>query len=233
MTRPYPLWRGWLSHFRDQTLELCEGEHGDELAVVLRKGKLMLQSNGAVYSWEDNYYNFREAFHRLDWNALPGKRTLILGLGLGSIPQMLEENFGIDLEYTAVEYDEAIVELAEHYLLGRLHSPIETIVADAEAYVMQTSDRFDLILVDIFVDDKVPENFESAAFLKALRRLLHPKGLIVSNRLTYRPGDKAGTESYFVEIWRKQLPKAAYLDVRSNWMLFSDKKFLLEVAPEA
>ena len=225
MTRPYPRWRSWLSYLRDQTLEVTEGEFGDELAVVLRKGKLMLQSNGAVYSWEDNYYNFREAFERLDWERLTGDRVLVLGLGLGSIPQMLEETFGRRFHYTAVEYDEGVVELAEHYLLYRLSSPIETIVADAEAYVAQTDEQFDLILVDIFVDDRVPEEFESSEFLLDLVDLLAPGGCIISNRLTYRPKDREETSSYYKDVWQKQFPNSAYLDIRSNWMLVSDEGF--------
>ena len=230
MRRPYPRWRHYLSYVRDQRLEVTTGDYDDELAVVLRKGKLLLESNGAVYSWESNYYNFREAFAKLRWGAVPGDRVLVLGLGLGSIPQMLEEDFGRRLRYTAVEYDEAIVCLAEEYLLYRLASPIETIVADAGAYVAQARQRFDLILVDLFLDDRVPSEFETRDFLRGLRRLLAPGGCIVSNRLTYRPDDLAQTAAYYEDVWLSAFPAAVYLDIGSNWMLFSDRRFVSEEA---
>lgn len=224
---PYPRWRKWLSYLMDQTLEFGEGDHGDELAVLLRKGKLLLQSNGAIYSWEDNYYNFRRAFERLDWEALPGDRVLLLGLGLGSVPQMTEELFGKRLDYTAVEYDEAVVALAEDYLLYRLHSNITTVIADAAVYVAQTRERFDLVLVDIFVDDKIPEVFNTAGFAERLKTLLVPGGCVISNRLTFRAADKSIAEVYYRDVWKTVFENAAMLDVSSNWMLFSDERFLL------
>ncbi len=225
---PYPRWRRWLSYWSDQVLEVGEGDHGDELAVILRKGKLLLQSNGAIYSWEDNYYNFRTAFERLDWDALPGDKVLLLGLGLGSVPQITEELFGRRLVYTAVEYDEAVAGLAEDYLLYRLGSSITTVVADANAYVAQCRERFDLILVDVFVDDQIPEAFNTVRFAVRLKKLLRPGGCVISNRLTYRPPDRAAAERYYRDVWLRVFPKAALLDVKSNWMLYSEGRFLVE-----
>ena len=223
---PYPRWRSWLSYLADHTLERGEGEHGDELAVLLRKGKVLLQSNGAIYSWEDNYYNFRTAFERTEWRRLPGTRCLLLGLGLGSVPQIIEERFGIGLEYVAVEYDAAVAQLAEDYLLYRLRSPITTIVADAEAFVAQCDERFDLVLVDIFVDDEVPRQFDSVAFAKTLAELTVPGGLVISNRLKHRDHDRTATAAYYRDVWRAVFPQGGYLDVESNWMLFSDGQYL-------
>ena len=224
--RPYSRWRAALSYLTDQTLQLGEGEHGDELAVVLRKGKVLLQSNGAIYSWEDNYYNFRACFEALDWSRLPGDRCLLLGLGLGSVPQMVEELFGETLVYTAIEYDAAVAQLAEEYLLYRLRSPVTTIVADAEAFVAQCQERFDLVLVDIFVDDEIPAAFSSAAFAKTLAELTVPGGLVISNRLTHRDHDRADTAAYYRAVWREVFPEGDYLDVGSNWMLVSDAAYL-------
>lgn len=230
---PYPSWRKWLSYVHDQTLVRGEGDYGDELAVVLRKGKLLLQSNGAVYSWEDNYYNFRTLFERFDWDALQGDRVLLLGLGLGSVPQMTEELFGLELSYVAVEYDEAVAALAEEYLLYRLRSPITVIVADAEAFVAQADERFDLVLVDLFVDDTIPGQFVEKGFAERLAELLRPGGCIVSNRLTYRPQDEALSREYYRQVWSPLFPGAAKLDVGSNWMLLSDGSYLLGHVPEA
>lgn len=225
--RPYSRWRNFLSYFADQTLEACEGDHTDYLAVVLRKGKLLLQANGAVYSWEDHYYNFRQAFEKLDWAKLPGKETLLLGLGLGSIPQLTEELFDQVLHYTAVEYDEVVAELAEHYLLYRLKSPVETVIADAEAFVAQDYRKYDLILIDLFVDDEVPEQFNNPEFLRKLNLMLTPGGCLITNRLTFTDKDRNQTAAYWRTVFLEVFPEADFLDVKSNWMMFSDKAYLL------
>ena len=219
---PYPRWKSWLSHISDQYLDHIEGEYGDELSVLLRKGKLILQANGAIYSWEDNYYNFREACSLLRWDQLPGKDCLLLGLGLGSVPQIIEEQLGQELNYTAIEYDSAVVELAEDYLLYRLRSPITVIIADAEAFVELDEESYDLILVDLFIDDQVPEAVSVPGFAEALARRLNPGGVIISNRLAYRPADREEALKYYRDVWRQVFPKGGYLDVQSNLMLFSD-----------
>ncbi len=217
-----------MSFIKDQTLEATEGEHADYLAVILRQGKLLLQANSAIYSWEDNYYNFRTAFEQLDWDKLNGEETLLLGLGLGSVPQMIEELFGYRLQYTAVEYDAVIAELAEEYLLHRLRSPIETIVADAEAFVAQDSRTYDFILVDLFVDDEVPAQFDSLAFLEALEDRMDGGSCLITNRLAYNLHDREASEVYFEEVFKKVFPNAGLIDVQSNLMLFSDKRFIVQ-----
>ena len=217
-----------MSFIKDQTLEATEGEHAEYLAVILRQGKLLLQANSAIYSWEDNYYNFRTAFEQLDWDKLNGDETLLLGLGLGSVPQMIEELFGYRLQYTAVEYDAVIAELAEEYLLHRLRSPIETIVADAEAFVAQDSRTYDFILVDLFVDDEVPAQFDSLAFLEGLHNRMDEGSCLITNRLAYTTKDRYESELYFEEVFKKIFPNAGLIDVQSNLMLFSDKRFIVQ-----
>lgn len=217
-----------MSFIKDQTLEATEGEHAEYLAVILRQGKLLLQANSAIYSWEDNYYNFRTAFDRLDWEKLNGDETLLLGLGLGSVPQMIEELFGYRLNYTALEYDAVIAELAEEYLLHRLRSPIETIVADAEVFVAQDSRTYDFILVDLFVDDEVPKQFDSVEFLEALHDRMDGGSCLITNRLSYTTSDRASSEIYYEEVFKKVFPEAGFIDVESNLMLFSDKRFIQE-----
>lgn len=230
-TRPYPRWRHYLSYLRDQVLEAGPSERTEHVSVVLRDGKLMLHANDAVYSWEDKYYNFREAFSHLAWDELPGDEALLLGLGLGSVPQMIEERFGRSLRLTAVEYDDTIVALAEAYLLFRLRMPIETVVADAEAYVAQCGRTFDLLMVDLFHDDQVPAQFSTGEFLDGCKRLLRPGGCLISNRLALREGDRSAATKYFEEVFLPVFPEGNYLDVGSNWMLFSDERYLLDPEP--
>lgn len=225
---PYPAWRRWASYVTDQTLARGPGDHTDCLEVILRRGKVLLQAEGAVYSWEDNYYNFREAFAYLDWDALAGRKVLLLGLGLGSAIQIAEEHFGQVLDATALEYDAVVADLAQRYLLGRLRSRVRVVVEDAERFVarLPPASKYDLVLVDIFVDDRVPERFETEGFLRALRDVLAHDGCLISNRLSYRATDEEATRRYFEEVFARVFPGAEVLDVRSNWMLFSDVRCL-------
>jgi hypothetical protein len=122
-----PTWKKWLSHLTPLTIEEAGSIQNPELSVMLDRGRLQLLSGDAIYSWDDLYHNFTKAFEVLQ----PEKRTiedvLLLGLGLGSVPYILEKKHQTKYHYTAIEWDETVSELAERYTLSRLESPATVI----------------------------------------------------------------------------------------------------------
>jgi SAM-dependent methyltransferase len=163
------VWKKWLSYIAEIHIESASSEYNPHLYVSLRKGRYQLSTKGAVYSFADLYDNFLKAFQRIDLDRLPGNEVLVLGLGLGSIPYILEKTFQRKYYYTAVEIDETVADLANRYTLSNLKSSVEVIVADAYAYILQTGVQYDLICMDVFIDATVPSPFEEREFLQALQ----------------------------------------------------------------
>ena len=175
----------------------------------------------AIYSYDDLYDNFTKAFRKLNLEERNIQNVLLLGLGLGSIPYMLESVFDRDYHYTAVEIDEAIIDLAHRYTLQYLESGIDIISTDAQVYVAQTTQTFDLICMDIFQDDVVPEDFEQLTFLENVKSCLAPNGWLLYNRLSLTREDEEKTRAFFEGPFRSVFPQATYLDVQSNWILLN------------
>lgn len=221
-----PRWKQWLSYFVEQHVESTSSGHNPHLYVSLSNGRYQLCTANAIYSYEDRYDNYRKAFTRINLDLLPGKEVLLLGLGLGSIPIMLEKIFDRELYYTAVEIDEAVIELATKYALPDLVSPVEIICADALVYVDQRPNTFDLICMDVFLDDIVPESFERETFLSHLKAMLNPKGLLLFNRLAATAKDKKESRQFFEDSFLKIFPEGAYLDVGGNYILFNHGEWL-------
>ncbi len=221
-----PRWKKWLSHLFEFHLESAPSEHNPHLYVSLNRGRFQLCTANAVYSYGDLYDNFSTAFQHLDLSKLPGSRVLLLGLGLGSIPYMLEKNFGKKFRYTAVEIDESVVYLAHKYVTSELKSPIQVICADAFAYVQQCREQFDLIAMDIFLDDLVPEAFEQPEFLEQLKTLIAPDGLLMYNRLAYSDQDLECAKAFYEQTFRPAFPSGTFLEVKGNWMLLSKKGYV-------
>jgi SAM-dependent methyltransferase len=218
-TMRIPYWKKWLSHLTAITVEEAASEQNPELAVVLDRGRLQLLSGDAIYSWDDLYKNFDLAFDTLDIQNLPVNDVLILGLGLGSVPFLLEKKYGRMYHYTAVEWDETVAELAEKYTFSRLKSPISVIIADAEIFVQVCEDQYDLLIADIFEDDLTPPQFESALFLQSCHKLLRPGGLFLFNRLYGDHKDKVATERFFERTFLAEFPEAWRIDTKGNWIL--------------
>jgi SAM-dependent methyltransferase len=220
-----PAWRRCLSYLLELHVESASSEYNPHLYVSLRRGRYQLSTANAVYSFGDLYSNFSRTFARWNWEQYPIDDVLLLGLGLGSIPVILEETHQQECHYTAVEIDEAVVDLAYRYVLSKLNSSVEMIVADAAIAVQQFPDEsYDLICVDVFADDYVPEVFEQPEFLEYAKVLLRPRGVLLFNRLAANSKDWGDSQTFYDEVFRAIFPQAHCLDVGGNFILVSDKR---------
>lgn len=221
-----PKWKKALSYLKEVVIEQSTSIYNEELTVSLVKGEYQLTTKEAIYSYGLRYDNYFTAFKSLDLDRL-GSDVLLLGLGLGSIPYMLENSFHKDFDYTAVEIDDEVIYLASKYVLNSLQSQIYTVQADAINFIAQSEVRYDLVAMDIFVSDHIPEVFETIEFLEQLRETLADDGLLLFNRLYYYEKDKKETERYFQEVFMTVFPTGDKIDINGNWILVSDKSFLL------
>jgi len=132
-----------------------------------------------------------------------------------------------------------IVEMGKKYLnLNRYEIEIE--IEDAYSYVNQKSkikykkyrskiknlkteekERYDLILVDLYVGRNYPEKFESEVFLKLVLELLSPSGVTVFNRLYF--GDKRPQAVKFGNRLEKVFSKVDWVYPEANLMFICSR----------
>ncbi|MEM6772160.1 MAG: fused MFS/spermidine synthase [Bacteroidota bacterium] len=223
-----PRHRRWLSYLTEQVLETASSEHNKYLHVSLVHGRLQLVAEDAIYSFGDYYLNFRRVFERFDFEQLPLRaNVLVLGLGLGSIPEILERYIGVEYNFVAVEIDPVIIELASDYSLPALKSTIEVHEADAFAFLQLDTRKYDLICVDVFQDATIPAHLNGPDFLELLQSSLQPKGAIVYNRLADTMAHKAEAKNYFNEEFLRAFPDGKLVDTGGNYMLINDARFIL------
>lgn len=222
------MWVKTASYFADIQIEKVESAYSGTLEVICRKGRYALCTNNAVYSYDDLYVNFNDSFERLDLEAYSIKKILVLGLGLGSIPWLLEKKFHKIYNYTFVEIDQKIVNLAEHYTLSELSSSYEVICQDALEYTKNSKQTFDMVIVDVFIDNIVPSAFESLGFVQQLKSLLNPNGLVLYNRLADTPELLERTSQFYEQTFKQVFPKAVAMELGTNKMLVNDYRPIQE-----
>ncbi len=214
-----PFWKKFLSYFGHVRIEQVESKYSGLLEVTYSQGRYALRTQNAIYSFEDLYRNFRESFYQIPLDALPINKVLVLGLGLGSVPLMLEKLFQKNYHYTCVEIDEQVIALAQKYGIASLRSPIEILCADAYQYVAQSKNRFDLIIVDLFIDSTVPSAFNQRLFSENLKNLLTDSGLLLFNRMASNPKEEKETEEFHLKVFSKVFPNASQITVGGNKIL--------------
>lgn len=111
------------------------------------------------------------------------RSVLIIGLGGGTLPRALQEiipNARIDV----VEIDPAVVTVARRYFdLGR-SAKLNVIEADGRVHVkraLRGDQRYDLIMLDAFDHEYIPEHLLTQEFLKEVKSLLAPGGVLAAN----------------------------------------------------
>lgn len=219
--------RYWLSFLWEQSLEVTSSDYNAYLEVCVVHGRLQLVAEEAIYSFGDYYLNFRKTFEVFDFDRLPARASvLVLGLGLGSIPELIEKHIGLDYAYVAVEIDPAIIELASKYSLPELGSSIEVVQADALAFLQMDERRFDLICVDVFQDATVPAHLDGEDFVTLCHESLLPGGALLYNRLADTLPHRNSARAYYGKVFAPAFPAPTLYDTGGNYLLVNDAAFI-------
>lgn len=111
------------------------------------------------------------------------KTVLALGMGAGSIVETIREHFHSQAFIELVEIDAQIIAIAKDEFEIEKFDNISIVHNDAYEYVQQTNKKFDLIIVDVFVVDTIPEKFTTKAFIDAICSMVNPAGYIIYNTM--------------------------------------------------
>jgi spermidine synthase len=110
-------------------------------------------------------------------------RVLVIGLGGGSIPVALAELYP-DAHIDVVEIDEAVVRVAKQFFNFSETERLQVAVADARVFIKRAvlrKNHYDLIILDAFTGDYIPEHLMTREFLQETRDLLTDDGVLVAN----------------------------------------------------
>lgn len=111
------------------------------------------------------------------------RSVLIIGLGGGTIPRALQELVP-EARIDVVEIDPAVVNVARRYFDLGESSKLNVIEADGRVHVkraLRGQQRYDLIMLDAFDHEYIPEHLLTQEFLTEVKSLLAPGGVLAAN----------------------------------------------------
>ena len=208
----------YISFFYDFPVEKIPSKHSGKLEIAYYKGEYRLNTERVIYSHGKQYEPFSVSFEKLKIENRKINSVLILGLGLGSVPVLLNER-GLNCKAVCVELDKGVIALCEKYLDKSIFKNLDIICADAEAYVENCKEQFDLIISDIFIDNQIPRKFQTENYLDQLDKLLAKNGMLMVNRLMTTDALKKESRNYFEKIFSKKFTEGFSVPSKSNLVL--------------
>jgi spermidine synthase len=164
-------------------VEQCTGTVSPHLEVNLVNGKYMLDTSKVNYSYGALHKIFDKTFNDFNLKAREVKNVLILGFGAGSVASLLTDTYSIGCKITGIEKDQVVIHLARKYFNIKRFKNLDLICNDAYDYVQTHNKKFDVIVVDIYIDDEIPKCFHEKRFIKQLDRLLQYNGVLFFNKV--------------------------------------------------
>ncbi|MBK6963463.1 MAG: methyltransferase domain-containing protein [Bacteroidales bacterium] len=204
MTRVKETFRYLNSFATEQLIGSYISKVGPDIEVSLINGRYQINAGSVNYSYGPLHDAFRRYFN-LDPPVLaPSEPILILGFGGGSVATILRTERGLTNPITGVELDEMMIRAGvEHFGIDKL-TDLKLINADANEFILHCHNKFKLIVVDIYLDDVVPVEFQRKQFLEEARRCLMPDGKLVFNKLVSGPeghSELRSIEGLFAELF--------------------------------
>jgi len=114
------------------------------------------------------------------------RRILIVGLGGGAMPMFLRKvvpRAHIDV----VDIDPDVVTVAKRYFGFKEDAHLRAHVGDGRRFIEAERPAYDLIFLDAYGPDSIPEHLATAEFLAAVRAKLSPRGAVVGNVWAFPP----------------------------------------------
>jgi spermidine synthase len=111
------------------------------------------------------------------------KRILIIGEGGGTIPTAIQTMFP-NTQIDLVELDKAVDGVARNYFNFKPGPNTRVFIEDGRVYVKRVAARkpnYDMVLLDAFDADYIPEHMLTKEFLEEVRADMAPRGVIVAN----------------------------------------------------
>ena len=170
----------FLSYLVPIRIKNYQSVHSGNLQINLIDGVRTLDTTNSNYSFGSLQRILFQGLKKIHFND-EFNSILILGLGGGSVIQTIREKFNSQAKIDVVEIDMEIINIARsEFNIGRFQN-VKVINDDAFNYVTKCDLSYDLIVVDLFIGNRIPEVFFTKPFLRSINYILNKNGKLIYN----------------------------------------------------
>ncbi len=170
------------SYFLPLRLKNYPSELNGNLEINLVNGKKVLDTRSSNYSFGSLQRILERGLKAIHFDQRY-KNILVLGMGAGSIVESIRIRFGSDALITLVDIDPVMARIAGEEFGIQEHERVQVHIKDAGTFVENSRELYDLIIVDLFIIDTIPEKFTKKPFIDLVSTRLSDEGSIIYNTI--------------------------------------------------
>ncbi|MFM9987109.1 spermidine synthase [Flavobacterium sp.] len=154
------------------------------LEITWNNGQLVLDSKNTNFSYGNLQKVLRFSLKKIGLSKISNFKTiLVLGVAGGSVIKTLVDEFEYKGKITGVEIDAETINLANKYFgLDKIDN-LQIIITDAEKFVKEINETYDLIIIDIFEDNIMPNFLFENTFISNILKILNTNGFVIFNTI--------------------------------------------------
>lgn len=191
------MFRKLLSYIFPINLHKTDSEFNKSIEVTLYNGEFVLDSENVNYSYGSLQKVLRFGLKQIGFESIREMQNiLILGVAGGSVIKTLVDEIGYNGKIKGVEIDTNIIEIANKYFELDKIPNLQITITDAEQFVKTETEKYDLIIIDIFQDREMPDFLFQKTFSDDLILLLKQNGAVLFNTMKTSPEDIERNNNY-------------------------------------
>jgi len=173
-----------LSYFYPIKIHSQKSALSQSIEITWANGDLVMDSLNTNYSYGSLQRILKLGLKNIGFAKIKKMESvLILGVAGGSVIKTLVDDIHFTGKITGVEIDSEIIKIANQYFKLDKIPQLNIIIDDAFEFVLKTKENYDLIIVDIFQDTKMPNFLFESFFIDRICFLLKSKGFILFNTM--------------------------------------------------
>lgn len=161
------------------------------LEVTWNNGQLVLDSKHTNYSFGSLEKVLKKGMLHIGFPVIKNMESiLLLGVAGGSAIKIIRNEIKCIGKITGVDIDPKIIQIAYDYFHLGSYTNVDILIKDAQEFINENNAKYDLIIIDIFEDDCMPNFLFETNFIANIIRAMNKNSYILFNFMLLNDYDK-------------------------------------------
>jgi spermidine synthase len=199
--------------------------NGRAARVLYTNNRLAAQSGVALDGINELLFDYNERFMEVA-RAIKPRRILQIGGGAFTLPTTLKKEFKkavIDV----IEIDKGLIDISRKYFDLVTDDHLIIYVGDGAKIIDKLTDKYDLIIIDVFNEATIPEDIQNSNFVNKVAKRLSDNGVMAMNIISAYYGPRNHVLNNLIKLYEDRFSYVKAFPAGTDLNLWLSQNFVL------